>query len=796
MRRLRVGLAISGALALCLAAGPTWAEDGSSAADYERLQRWRYDTRPIPVPAGGLRFSKDVASWELETGSFRLAEPTSGGVVTGLLFEGKGRYRMEVPDPIELAQLRRLTGAPELERVDEPFTRMVLRFSDPALVGPFAVVGSRGNNTYRPHRLARQRHEHWLGLRQHDADSRIVAARSITGAEYLRADVKTTNGWLTFEFDSERHEEIHLDRYHSSHSFLESWLSLDRAEHRTAGGRPRVYLGSPVDTEHLDVVARLVKTGKDPGPSESARATLLGELSTTLTLRARRPGLRALQLYLHPMARVDRVTSGGRELAFLRDHIGGRSLSRDNRMYDFSLLVLFDRPLAVGERRRITFDYELEITNYLPGRFWYPTLESGFVAPSDLYTASLEVTTREDYEIRAMGRRVSEVVEGGRRTARWEVERPAKMISLSVSRKSREWSGGAEGAPEVVVFSPPPGHDPDSRMSRMGEEIVASLAYFQQLFEQPLPAERIYATVIQATHGQAFDGLLHLGEFSAFRERSGPIEVFLAHEVAHQWWGHLIGWSSYRDQWLSEGLAQYSALMYLESEVDGGERLFREAVTAHRNDLIGSIKTTMSPFSRGLALDSARALDRIGPISHGFRAAVRESPRGYFAQSYLKGALVMHMLRARLGDEVFVDVLRTFAARYRGGHPTTEDFAAVVAERAGGDWDWFFDQWVRHAAIPTYRWATRMIDASPDHGPRVEIEVARGDVGDDFRVDLPVRVDFADGTEESYLVTVSGNEETVRLDLPRPSRRVVVDPDRVVLARTKGRFLRSTAPPQ
>ena len=785
MRHLQVGMAFFGVLALCSVARPTLAVDGLSAVDYERLQRWRYDTRPIPVPEGGLRFSKDVASWELETGNFRLAEPTTGGVVTGLLFEGKGRYRMEVPDPVELAQLRRLTGDFELERIDEPFTRMVLRFSDPVLIGPFAVVGSQGVNIYRPQRLARQRHEHWLGLHRHDADSRIIATRSIAGAEYLRADVKTADGWLTFEFDSERHEEIHLDRFHSTYSFLESWVSLDRTEHRTAGGRPRPYLGATLDIEHLDVVARLVKTGKDPGTSESARATLLGELSTTLTLRARRPGLRALQLYLHPMARVERVSSGGRELAFLRDHIGGRSRSRDNRLYDASLVVLFDRPLAAGERRRITFDYELEITNYLPGRLWYPTLESGFVAPSDLYTASLEVTTREDYEIRAMGRRVGETVERGRRTARWEIERPAKMISLSVSRKSREWSGGDEGVPEVVVFSPPPGHDPENRMARMGEEIRASLAYFQRLFEQPLPAERIYATVVQAAHGQAFDGLLHLGEFAAFRERSGPIEVFLAHEVAHQWWGHLVGWSSYRDQWLSEGLAQYSALMYLESEVEGGERLFREAVTAHRNDLIGSIKTTMSPFSRGLALHSARALDRIGPISQGFRAAVRESPHGYFAQSYLKGALVLHMLRARLGDEVFVDVLRTFAARYRGGNPTTDDFAAVVAELGGGDWSWFFDQWVHHAAIPTSRWTTRMIDASPGHGPRVEIDVVQRDVGEDFRVDLPVRVDFTDGSEESYLVTVAGNEATVRLDLPRPSRRIVVDPDRVVLARTK-----------
>ena len=41
--------------------------------------------------------------------------------------------------------------------------------------------------------------------------------------------------------------------------------------------------------------------------------------------------------------------------------------------------------------------------------------------------------------------------------------------------------------------------------------------------------------------------------------------VFLAHETAHQWWGNIVAWRSYRDQWLSEGFAEYSGLLYIDT---------------------------------------------------------------------------------------------------------------------------------------------------------------------------------------------------------------------------------------
>src|SRR5688500_16599481 len=165
--------------------------------EYLDLQRWQYQASPQPV--GGLKWEMAGASWSLDSGKIWVAE--SG---TGLVFEGKGRFRMAVPDPIELAQLRRFTQKPELQEIDEPITALVLRTAGEL---PIQVAAPSGG--FKDHKLARERHEHWLTQRLFDADSRILAALKTPGDRFLRVDVKTQGwSWLTFEYDAQRLEEI------------------------------------------------------------------------------------------------------------------------------------------------------------------------------------------------------------------------------------------------------------------------------------------------------------------------------------------------------------------------------------------------------------------------------------------------------------------------------------------------------------------------------------------------------------------------------------------------------------
>jgi aminopeptidase N len=295
--------------------------------------------------------------------------------------------------------------------------------------------------------------------------------------------------------------------------------------------------------------------------------------------------------------------------------------------------------------------------------------------------------------------------------------------------------------------------------------------------------------VIPAAHGQAFEGLIHIGDFSVLTDQVAEQELFRAHEVAHLWWGHRVGWRSYRDQWLSEGFAEYSAMMFVEANLDKGPKYFDEMLAAFSDELTGSIGSTFSQFSRpGVPLLNMQAADHIGPIGHGRRSFVGEAPTAYYSQIYKKGALVLHMLRMLLrtttgSDERFFEILQTFAERYAGRFATTADFQAVVEEINSNDWQWFFDLWVYGAEIPTYLWSYDVVAAETGYILRLQVE--QRNVSPGFKMAVPVRAEFGDGREETLLAFVDQAARDFEFPLDEKPRKVIFNPDSAVLAKTK-----------
>ncbi len=76
---------------------------------YDQLRQWRF-SEEIPLPPGGITLESDTATWILKSGFIRLMEPTDEGAVTGLVFKGQGRFRIEIPGPVEWDQLDRFSG--------------------------------------------------------------------------------------------------------------------------------------------------------------------------------------------------------------------------------------------------------------------------------------------------------------------------------------------------------------------------------------------------------------------------------------------------------------------------------------------------------------------------------------------------------------------------------------------------------------------------------------------------------------------------------------------------------------
>ena len=139
-------------------------------------------------------------------------------------------------------------------------------------------------------------------------------------------------------------------------------------------------------------------------------------------------------------------------------------------------------------------------------------------------------------------------------------------------------------------------------------------------------------------------------------------EFFIAHELAHQWWGQAVGWRNYHEQWLSEGFAQYFAALYAER--------YRGA------DVFAGVMRQM----RKWGMDESDQ----GPVYLGYRLGhIRGESKVFRALAYNKSAAVLHMLRRLVGDDAFFRGIRRFYRMSRFRKAGTEDFRLAMEAETG-----------------------------------------------------------------------------------------------------------------
>jgi aminopeptidase N len=356
----------------------------------------------------------------------------------------------------------------------------------------------------------------------------------------------------------------------------------------------------------------------------------------------------------------------------------------------------------------------------------------------------------------------------------------------------------------IVVTPPPPSPAHDAQA--VADKAAKAIASFSQWFG-PYPYGSLALTQMPGNLSQGWPGLVFLSSF-AFLSPQEQMDLrldavtreldnqVLVHETAHQWWGDLVLWKTYRDQWIAEGLANYASLMLLEQQKPAQ---FREVLEKYRRDLLSKSK------------DGERLRDA-GPVTLGQRLESSHFPGGYEAISYERGTWLFHMLRTMLRDseaasrsrkgranpaanaeEPFFRALRKARERYAGKSMGTEDLMQVFEEELPRPlWyekrpklDWFLEGWIEGTAIPEL--GTREIHITEKTGvTTVTGVIVQKDVPDDLVTAVPVYATTANNALV-FLgeVLADGAETAFRLTAPSDVRKIVLDPKQTILSAPK-----------
>lgn len=239
---------------------------------------------------------------------------------------------------------------------------------------------------------------------------------------------------------------------------------------------------------------------------------------------------------------------------------------------------------------------------------------------------------------------------------------------------------------------------------------------------------------------------------------SGYPSFFLAHEVAHQWWGQAVGWKNYHEQWLSEGLAQYFAALYAEKSA--GPEVFTDILKQMRQ--------------------WAMRQSREGPVYLGYRLGhLDREPRVFRALVYNKGAMVLHMLRGLLGDDAFFNGLRRFYHASRFEKAGTDALQLAFELESGRPLDRFFERWIHEMGLPELKFSSEIETTAT--GDEV---VLRFEQRTERLYDLPVTVDltYRSGEEETVTVPVTDRVSEMRIPAKGRLRRARISRSDTALA--------------
>ena len=754
------------------------------------------------IVADNLVLKRDAGTFTFTRGEFALFGEVNGKV-TGAVFGGQGHFHLTPPNPTERHSMQVLTNKPEF---DEDFTQVVLRFTD-GTADELRKAAAVNQTAHADSTLTQAAQEFHTFQREHlfeNIDLRLLqdVLSPTSGGFFLAAIKGTSNAHILFEIDPYgaaivSPEEVRLGIYNQwGWSYPSAFHLATEYAAGTASGRQE---NVPFRVENDELDTTIEKSGFLSGQA-------------TIHLRALADGLAVIPLDLFATLRVSQAEGEHSELL---------DFVQEDKKEDSDFGLILSKPLKKDEITTVKITYggkdavrAVGNDNFDPiaRESWFPNGGTSFGS----YTRyKMRFHTPKELQLIATGSKLSDKVDGKMRTTEWDSMMPLPVAGFHLGKFAEKDGKTADLAVAAYANSELPdwatsvlhvanGEDLPTQGSHstgmavgnmntvgmlpvtLSEGTVAAQIY--ELNFGKLPFDHLALSQQPAcNYGQSWPMLVYLpicGFWDATIQNqfglrpSDPYwKTVTAHEVAHQWWGHTVGFAGYRDQWMSEGFAEASAAMFLQATRKNNNE-FREFWRQLKQEITEKNTAGFRPID-------------VGPVTMGYRLNTNKTGSVARDLIYPKGAYILHMIRMMMyspktGDQDFRAMMHDFVDTYRLKSATTEDFKAIVEKHMtpGMDadhnhkMDWFFNEYVYGTDLPQLHFESQIKNNSD--ADSLYFKLSQSGVPENFKMIVPIYLELGDGkTIRLGTVLMAGNsttEKTINLGKSAvPIKRAMID---------------------
>ncbi len=290
-------------------------------------------------------------------------------------------------------------------------------------------------------------------------------------------------------------------------------------------------------------------------------------------------------------------------------------------------------------------------------------------------------------------------------------------------------------------------------IARYGETLGSALQFYSKSFGAADTAKKLNVVQIDddSLDFYSAQGMLFIAN-RQFEEGRDVTVARLQREAAFQWWGLTVGLKSFDDVWLSQGLAEYSAVSLRESTTDAAK---------------------LEDFRREL-LEKALTFEQTASLLRA-PANLDDQSIAYQYIMYGKGALVFKLLRDTLGAAKFDQLLKTYLAEFRGKSASIDDLEKLATRIAGQPMRYFFARWVEGTGVPEFNADYQIIRT---RGGKF---ITRGTVSQNYdNLRLPLELQLrSEGDAQPQTITVNVEDSSADFNIESTGKplAVIIDPN-------------------